>query len=158
MGAGKGPKGKGKVALCPQGQTGRNMGAPGVGQSEEGERGAGRPRSRTCSRCGATSPAANKCWRTTPTTTTTTTPTSTPSTPTPENSSPPDPHDPSTSELPPRAEGGAGADGRCLGGGGGAGCGAGAAGTGAAGGAGARGKEGPALGPGLGHGPGPPGG
>ena len=106
LGAGKGPKGKGKGAVGPRGQTERGTGATGGGRSEGRGTGAGRPRSPTCSRCGASPPTSNKCRRTTPTTTTTTTPTSTTSTPTPGTSSPPHPPDPSTSQPPPapRAE------------------------------------------------------
>ena len=76
----------------------------GAVRARRGGRGAGRPHSRTCSRCGASPPASNKCRRTTPATTTITT--STTSTPTPETSSPPNPPDPSTSQPPPapRAE------------------------------------------------------
>ena len=77
----------------------------GVALGAEGRgRGAGRPRSRTCSRWGASPPASNRCRRTTSTTTTTTTTTSTTSTPAPVSSSPPNPHDPGTSQPPPRRE------------------------------------------------------
>ena len=84
MGARKQPEGNGKGAVGPRGQTEWGTGSAGGGGAKGGGRGAGRPRSWTCSRCGASLPASNKCRRTTPTTTTTTTPTSTTSTPTPE--------------------------------------------------------------------------
>ena len=151
----KGTQGQGQGGRGPlRDRQDRAWQPEGEGGATGGGRGAGRPRSRTCSRCGASPPASNKCQRTTPTTTT---PPRSPLQHRPQRRRThllPAPTSPAPASAP-RAEGGAGADGL---GRGGTGRGAGAAGTGAAGGAGARGSTGPALGPGLGHGPGPSGG
>ena len=96
------PKARARAPLATGGRQDGEWEPRGEGGAKGRGWGAGLPRIRTCSRCGASPPASNKCRRSTPTTTTTTTPTSRTSTPTPENSSAPNPHDPSTSQPPPR--------------------------------------------------------
>ena len=155
VGAGRGPKGKGKGATGPQGQVGRDMGAWRGGRVEERGAGGGAPpqpdlQPVRCIPPGIQQMPAHHTYHHQP-----------------HHAHlynidldageliPPQPprlqHQPAPRA--PRAE-----PVRMASAGGGAGRGAGAAGTGVAGGAGTRGRGGLALGPGLEYGPGPSGG
>ena len=102
VGAGKGPKGKGKGAVGPRGQTGRGAGATGGGRSEGRGTGGGAPPQPDVQPVQCIPPGIQQMpvhhtdhhhhHR----------PTSTTSTLTLETSSPPDPPGPSTSQPPPR--------------------------------------------------------
>ena len=155
VGAGKGRKGMGKGAVGPRGQTGRGMGALGGGRSEGRGTGCGAHPQPDVQPVQCILPGIQRM---------------------PAHHShdhhhhqahlynidpdageliPPQPPQPQHEPAPPapRADPARMA---AASAGGGAGGGAGAAGTGAAGRAGARGRGDPALGPGLGHGPGRP--
>ena len=149
MGAGRAPKGKGKGAVGPQGQTGRGMGAMRGGRSEERGTGGGVPPQPDVQPARCIPPVIQQM----------------PAhhthhhhhhhahlynmDPDAGDLIPPRPAGPQRQPAPPRFKGGAGADGRCLGGGG-AGRGAGTTGTGTAGKAGARVQGGPGPGTGTG--------
>ena len=104
VGAGRGPKGKGKGATGPQGQAGRGMGARGGGRVEGRGAGGGAPSQPDVQPVRCIPPGIQQMPAHQPTTTTTTTTTFTTSTPTPQSSFPPNPHDPSTSQPPPHRE------------------------------------------------------